>query len=161
MQHAKSCSDHKILTFNLGMVRQNKPVNNTDCVGLRYITKNEGFGRFEAILASNMMTKFDCENKKEGLEKLDRELCDKMNFYEDVDELADSAFCCITAACNTAVKVSRGAKRLVKATVSWWTEELTVLRKRANALWRRYQRTADDENIRQERKEKYFYGRCE
>jgi len=147
----ESCSDHKILTFNLGMVRQDKPINNTDYVGLRYIIKNEDFEKFEAILASNM-SKFNCENKK-GLEKIDQELCNKINFYEDVHELVDTAFSCITAACNTAFKVPREVKHLIKkTTVSWRTEELTVLRKRANALQRRYQRTTNNENLRQERK---------
>jgi len=47
-----------------------------------------------------------------------------------VDELADTAFSCITAACNATFKVSRRAKPLIKkTTVSWWTEELTVLRR--------------------------------
>jgi hypothetical protein len=121
------------------MVRQDKPINNTDCVEIRYIVKNEDFGKFDAILASNMIAKFNCENKKEGLEKIDQDLCNKINFYEDVDELVDTVFSCITAACNTAFKVSRGAKHLIKkTTVSWWTEELTALRKRTNALRRRY-----------------------
>ena len=76
-----------------------------------------------------------------------------------MDELVDTAFFCITAACNTAFKVSRGVKHLIKkTTISWWTEELTVLR-RTNALRRRYQRTTNNENLRQERKEKYFNGR--
>jgi len=35
----ESCSDHKILSFNLGMDRQNKPINNTEYMGLRYIIK--------------------------------------------------------------------------------------------------------------------------
>jgi len=67
----ESCSDHKILTFNLGMLRQDKPINNTDCVGIRYIVKNEDFGKFDSIPASSMITKFNCGNKKEGLEKID------------------------------------------------------------------------------------------
>jgi hypothetical protein len=122
------------------MVRQDKPINPTDYVGIRYIIKNEDFGKFEAILASNVITKFNCENNKEGLEKIDEELCNKINFFEDMDELVDNAFSCITAACNTAFKVSRGAKHLIKKTdVSRWTEELTVLRKRTNASWRRCQ----------------------
>jgi len=157
----ESCSDHKILTFNLGMVRQDKPINNTDCVGIRYIVKNEDFGKFDAILASSI-TKFNCENKKKGLEKIDQELCNKINFHEDVDELVDTAFSWMTAVCNTAFKVSRGAKHLIKeTTVSWWTEELTALRKRTNALRKRYQRTTNNDNLRQERKEKYFDGRRE
>ena len=36
-----------------------------------------------------------------------------------------------------------------------------MLRKRTNALWRRYQRTTNNESLRQERKEKYFDGRRE
>jgi hypothetical protein len=103
----ESCLDHKIITFNLGMVTQDRPINDTDCVGFRYIVKNEDFGKFEVILASNMMSKFNCENSKEGLEKIDQELCDKLSLYEDVDKLVDTALSCISAACNTAFKVTR------------------------------------------------------
>lgn len=49
----ESCSDHKILTFNLGMGREDKPINNTEYVGIRYIIKKEDYGKFEATLASN------------------------------------------------------------------------------------------------------------
>jgi len=68
----ESFSDHKILTFNLVKGKQDKPINNIDNVGLRYIIQNEDVGKFEAILASNMMmSKFTCENNKEGLQKID------------------------------------------------------------------------------------------
>jgi hypothetical protein len=63
---------------------------------------------------------------------------------------------------NTALKVTRGAKHVLKKnTVRWWTRGLTVLGKRTNALQRRYQRTTNNENLRQERKTKYFEGRRE
>jgi hypothetical protein len=79
-----------------------------------------------------------------------------------VDELVDTSFSCITAACNTAFKVSRGAKHLIKnTTVSWWTKKLKVLRKRTDALRRRYKRTTNNKNLRQERKEQYFDGKHE
>jgi hypothetical protein len=158
----ESCLDHTIITFNLGMVRQDRPITNTDYMGIRCLVKKEDFGRFEAMLASNMVVKFNCENIKEGLEKTDLELCDKLNLWEDVDGLVDAAFSCITAACTTAFKVTRGVKRVLKKTaVCWWTEELTVLRKRTNVLRRGYQRTTHNENLRQERKAKYFDGRRE
>ncbi|MCL2611437.1 MAG: hypothetical protein FWE02_07175 [Defluviitaleaceae bacterium] len=35
----ESCSDHKILSFNLRMDRLDKPINNTEYMGLRYIIK--------------------------------------------------------------------------------------------------------------------------
>jgi hypothetical protein len=70
-----------------------------------------------------------------------------------VDELVNTAFSSITAACNMASKLSRGANHLIKkAAVSCWAEELTVLRKRTNALRRTYQRTTNIENLRQKTK---------
>jgi len=89
------------------MDRQDKPINNTEYMGLRYIIKNEYYGTFEAILASNMTTTMNCENRKEDLKEIDQELCNKLHFYEDVDELVDTGFSCVTATCNAAFKVSR------------------------------------------------------
>ena len=54
-----------------------------------------------------MKTTFNCENNEEGLEKIDQELCNRIHIYDDVDELVDTAFSCITATCNVAFKVSR------------------------------------------------------
>jgi hypothetical protein len=142
------------------MVKQDRTINDTDYAGIRHVVKNEDFQKFEAILAYNMMFKFNCENNKGGLEEIDQELCDKLKLYEDVDELVDNAFSCISAACNTVFMLTRGAKHILKKnTVPWWTEELMVLRKRTYALRRRYQRTTNNENLRQERKTKYFEGR--
>jgi hypothetical protein len=40
--------------------------------------------------------------------------------------------------------------------VPWWTEELTIMRKKFNAMRRRYQRTRQDNNLRESRKLLYF-----
>jgi len=37
----------------------------------------------------------------------------------------------------------------------WWTVELTLMRKRINALRRRYQRTTNSEDLRESRKNQY------
>ena len=104
-------------------------------MGIRYIVKNDDFGKFETLLVSNMTSKFNCENNKEGLENIDQELCDKLNLYEHVDELVDTAFSCISEACNTAFKVTRGAKRVLKkTTVPRWTEDLTVIQRTHQVL---------------------------
>jgi hypothetical protein len=109
---------------------------------------------FEAILVTNLMSKFNCKNNKKGMEKIDQELCDKLNLYKDMGELVDTAFSCAMAACNTAFKVPRGAKHVTKkTTICWW--------KRTNALQRRYQRTTNNENLKHETKEKYYDGRRE
>jgi len=54
----------------------------------------------------------------------------------------------ITATCDAAFKVTRARDRNTKGkSVPWWTSELTILRKRALALRRRYQRTRNDDNL--------------
>jgi len=66
----------------------------------------------------------------------------------------------IKATCDAAFKVSRARDRDTKGrSVPWWTSELTILRKRALALIRKYQRTRNDDNLRQERKLRYLEGK--
>jgi len=82
-------------------------------MGLRYIIKNVDYGTFEAISAYNMTTTFNCENRKEVLEEIDQELCNKIHFYVDVNELDDTAITCVTAACKAPFNVTRGLKRSI------------------------------------------------
>jgi hypothetical protein len=46
-------------------------------------------------------------------------------------------------------------KKSSKKSVPWWTDSLTVMRKRVNACRRLYQRTRNDEVLREIRKQKY------
>jgi hypothetical protein len=43
-----------------------------------------------------------------------------------------------------------------KKPVPWWTDSLTIMQKRTNALRRIYQRTSNNEEMRESRKHKYF-----
>ena len=45
--------------------------------------------------------------------------------------------------------------------VPWWTEELTTLRKRTNALRRRHQRTQNNDELRERRRIQYLQGRAQ
>jgi len=49
------------------MDRQGKPINNTEYMGLRYIIDYEDYGKFKAILTSNMTSTFICEKVKKRL----------------------------------------------------------------------------------------------
>jgi hypothetical protein len=65
----------------------------------------------------------------------------------------------VAAGSDAAFRVSRaGDRALNKRSVPWWTGELTLLRKKALALRRRYQRTRNDENLRHERRFQYQEG---
>ena len=47
-------------------------------------------------------------------------------------------------------------KKITNKSVPWWTDELTVMRKRTNALRRRDQRTRKHEGLREQRKTVYL-----
>jgi hypothetical protein len=47
-------------------------------------------------------------------------------------------------------------KTIENKSVPWWTKELTKMRKKVNAIIRRYQRTKHDSNLREARKQQYL-----
>ena len=89
-------------------------------------------------------------NNLEELARLDchlatykRETCD----IESVVEILQEA---LTLSCNKSFKTLESAKKTIKQkAVPWWTEELTIKRKRLNALRRGCQRTKISEELRE------------
>jgi len=61
----------------------------------------------------------------------------------------------------TANKKSFKERQLLQRTIGfksipWWTGELTIMRKKLNAIRRRYQRTIQDSNLRETRKHQHL-----
>jgi hypothetical protein len=63
--------------------------------------------------------------------------------------LIHDCFSCVTAACNTAFRISKGRKLKTRRTVPWWNDELKISWKKVNALRRRYQQTLNNEDTRE------------
>ena len=63
----------------------------------------------------------------------------------------------VVAASNKSSKVRQLLQKTIGfKSVPWWTGELTAMRKKTNAMRRRYQRTGQDSNLRETRKCKYL-----
>jgi hypothetical protein len=63
----------------------------------------------------------------------------------------------ITMSCSKSFKTQETTKKMTKQKlVPWWTKELTIKRKRLNALRRRYQRTKNNEELREYCKNIYY-----
>ena len=63
----------------------------------------------------------------------------------------------VKRACNKTFSIQRGSRHAAShKSVPWWTAELTVLRKRTNALRRLYQRTKNNEELRNIRNIQYL-----
>jgi len=154
----KSCPDHTLIRFDIEAVTTG--CNAFDHTRKRYHIKAKGWGKFENKLASKLLTGFGCANIYGDLTKCDEELGEKVKQSTNTEELMSKFTSIITATCDAAFKVSRVRVRDTKGkSVPWWTSELTILRKRALALRRRYQRTRHDDNLRQDRKLVYEDGK--
>jgi ribonuclease HI len=87
----------------------------------------------------------------------DSALSQKVRLCSDTDAVIHKFTSAITAACEATFQVLKPGKcASKKRSVPWWTSDLTLLRKKALALRRRYQRTKTDANLRHERRLLYL-----
>jgi len=89
---------------------------------------------------------------------LDKYITLRIANTEDMEDMS-SVFTfsdALTAACDKSFKKARTPTKTQKhRTVPWWTEDLTVARKRVNAFGRKYQRTKSYNKTREQRKIEY------
>jgi len=72
---------------------------------------------------------------------LDRDLASHIKELDDIESAVDLFQEALIFICKKTIKIRRATKETTKQTsVPWWTVELTITRKRINALRRRYQR---------------------
>jgi hypothetical protein len=98
--------------------------------------------------------------KKFQLEKLvdiDTSVATHIKENCNIENAVEKLHGAITQSCNKSFK-TRGItkKTTTHNSVPWWTEDLTSKRKRLNALRRRYQRTRNNEELRDLRKNIYY-----
>ena len=154
----ESCSDNNLIRFDIETGTTG--CNTVDLSWKGYHIKTEDWEKFENKLASKLLAGFGCVNNTGGHTKCDVVLGEKVLHSTDTEKLMSKFTSITTATCDSTIKVSRPRDRDTKGKiVPWWSNELTLLRKRAIALRRRYQRTRNDDNLLQERKLRYQEGK--
>ena len=104
-----------------------------------------------------MATFFNCAETGLEAEELDRNLAALTSETPDLDWLIATFTEAIQSACGKTFKILNSDRKSIKnKSVPWWTDCLTIARKRVNALRRRYQRTKHNEELRESRKQQYF-----
>jgi hypothetical protein len=99
-------------------------------------------------------TKFQIINIKD-LSGLDNELATHVKTTRDVEDAVNTLHKAITESCNKSFKTVETTQKWTNhKSVTWWTQELTIKRKRLNAIRRRYQRKHNIE-LRENRKKTY------
>jgi len=147
----ESCSDHNIGNFKIASEIMEKAGQITR----EYVTSQTR--RTTRSLTLIFISIFKCINKTDA-NKLDEELQGKAKQY-NTEDLINDCFSYVTAACNTAFRISKGRKLKTRRTVPWWNDELKILRKKVNALRWRYQRTLNNEDLKSDKKIQYNEGK--
>jgi hypothetical protein len=99
---------------------------------------------------------FKIVSYKESVEEMDMNLATSAAKENDLERLVDSFTEAMQTACRENFKtISTQNKTKQKKSVPWWKDSLTIMRKRINALRLLYQRTRNNEELREIRKHKY------
>jgi len=94
---------------------------------------------------------------KGRVEEMDMNLSTTVAKENDLEGLVDSFTVAMPTTRREAFKIiNTQNKTKQKKSVPWWTDSLTIMRKRINALRRLYHRTRNNEKLRQSRKHKYL-----
>jgi hypothetical protein len=100
-------------------------------------------------------------NTEGGMADLDATLSKRVNEGTDIEKLTKEFQDVLKAACDKSFRKQRTTKKTTTyKSVPWWTDELTIMRKRTNTLRRRYQRTRKNKGLREQRKTSYLEGKA-
>ena len=100
-------------------------------------------------------------NKEGGTEYLDKTLRTHVSEVSDFEKSIEEFHEVLKLECSKSFRTHRAQrKQFKKKSVPWWTQELTIMRKRSNALRLRYQRARNNEELREQRKTKYLEAKA-
>lgn len=150
----ESCSDHKIITFNIGVSPTTYPESIFHTK--KFIIKDDKLKNFEGYLVEELTQKYLQHTDIGNLREIDRNLAEKVQIETNTETLITEFETVLETSCNKAFKTqSHLNNRNNRKSVPWWTPALTAMRKKTNALRRVYQRTRGSEQVRELRRQQY------
>jgi hypothetical protein len=150
----ESCSDHNFLTYKIGTAKSYTNTYNYQSV--RYIVKEDKYHEHDRKLAQEILKIFKNLNHKGSAGDMDKNLATTAAKEMDLERLIHLFTESIQSASREAFKIINTQNKTKKKSVPWWSDSLTIMRKRINALRRLYKRTRNNESLRENRKQKYF-----
>ena len=125
--------------------------------GTRYIEREEKYQEFDQKLVQEAIKIFNNTNFKGETDDLDMNLSKTVLKENDFETFVYTFIEALQTECRKTFKtLSTENKIKKKKLVPWWTDNLTTMRKKTNALRRLYQITRNNEELRESRKQKYF-----
>jgi len=154
----ESASDHNIIKFCIRLDKHNTHGNHHP--EPRYRIKEHQITIFNEKLHSNIAKTFQMEDKERNTDEID-ELTSQVKGNTDIEHFTVKLEEVIQITCSKICRQKNPSNTEAKGkTVPWWTETLKIM-KRTNALRRRYQRTTNNEELRENRKNQYTKNKKE
>ena len=109
--------------------------------------------KFQKNILQIVETELCKQTRENRVADLDDTLCLLITKDTGIEKHIEDFSEVLKIACDKSFKTHRGSKNArTHKSVPWWTRELTVMRKRTNALCRRFKRTRNNAGLREKRK---------
>jgi len=155
----ESCSDHNTIKFHLNFTFNNNR-QQYQYSGMRFIMKEQQHTKFCKTFLNLISKTFQIDKDEENMEEIDEALNAQLKEHKDISEFMEKYEEVIRLTCKETLKLPKQQQTSTKGkSVPWWTDALTILRNRTNALCRRFQRTTNNEELRENRKNRYLEGK--
>jgi hypothetical protein len=155
----ESSSDHNIIKYVIGQGDSNREI--VDFQNVRYLFKKENYALFQENLVQSAKTKLCGLHIAEITKDLDIMLCERIAEEADIEKSIEEFQDILKTACYKTYKKRRTSKKTTQKSVQLCAEELTILRKRTNALRRIHQRTRNNDELRERRKVQCLEGKAQ
>jgi len=131
--------------------------------GVRYKVTQRDIEKFQSNLTQIMEQQFcGTNNEVGGAEELDETLCLRVAKAPNMETVVEELHGILELACRSSFRILRTTKKtLPQKSIPWWTEGLTILKKRVNAQRCRYQWTRGNNDLRDQRKTQYLAIKAE
>ena len=147
----ESFSDHRFITFRIK--KHAVIMSDYNYNGIKYITSEEGFKQFEDNFIKEIRNNFRI---RETL-NIDNTLCEIITPESDTEKVVGKYQNSIVVPSTKSFKERQLLQKTIRfKSVPWWTGERTIMRKKRNTIRWRYQRTTQDNNLREARKYHYL-----
>ena len=162
----ESCSDHKIIKYGIGKGRDLGQTTRLNKAGTRYRATHRGTENFQRTFVQIMGQPIHGSNTVDtGIEEIDEDLCQGVRTVPNTEEIVEEFQEALDKACKSSHRLNRTTMTTKKEphhkSVPWWTQRLTILRKKVNAQSVKYQRTKGDTVLREQRKIRYLTTKAE
>jgi hypothetical protein len=100
--------------------------------------------------------------ERERIEELDEHLSQRVAEATCMETVIEELQAALETACRNSFRIRNISQKAIShKSVPWWTQNLTILRKKVNAQRRKFQRTKGNNYLRDDRKKQYLTTKTE